>query len=199
MDNRIKELRLKKGISQQKLADNVGVTRQAVSLFEKGDRDPKLETWIKLADYFGVSVSYLKGISKYKADPSNFGQLDDFQNFIENVADGKKENGDLLFTEETWKNEISQYMSQQNFEEFKKMVSFFNSLSYSDITQDKVDKVINNLNGIHEVNQITEPTFYFFEACIDGVSGDKEKMELVEEFNNKLEKIERERNPDDWW
>ena len=64
MRNRIREIRLEKGISQQKLADEIGVTRQAISLFEKGDRDPKLETWIKLADYFGVSVGYLQGIEE---------------------------------------------------------------------------------------------------------------------------------------
>lgn len=64
MANRIRELRAEKNISQQKLADEIGVTRQAISLFEKGERDPKLETWIKLADYFGVSVGYLQGIEE---------------------------------------------------------------------------------------------------------------------------------------
>ncbi|MBD5069084.1 MAG: helix-turn-helix transcriptional regulator [Lactobacillus sp.] len=63
MSNRIKKLRLEKKISQQKLADEIGVTRQAISLFEKGERDPKLETWIKLSNYLNVSVGYLKGIS----------------------------------------------------------------------------------------------------------------------------------------
>ena len=199
MGNRIKELRLEKSISQQNLADKVGVTRQAISLFEKGDREPKLETWIKLSNFFKVPVSYLKGTSNYKADPSEFWKLDNFQNFLECVADGKNERGDLLFTEKTWEKEVHQYMSQRNFEDFKRMVEFFNTLSVSDITQDKIEKVINNLNSVHEVNKITEPTFYFFEACIDGVGGDKEKMKLVEDFEKKLEDLEKERNPDDWW
>lgn len=68
--NRIRELRAEKNISQQKLADEIGVTRQAVSLFEKGGRDPKLETWIKLADYFGVHVGYLQGIED-KTEPTS--------------------------------------------------------------------------------------------------------------------------------
>lgn len=199
MSNRIKKLRLEKKISQQKLADEIGVTRQAISLFEKGERDPKLETWIKLSNFFKVPVSYLKGISKYRDDPSNFGEIDNFQKFIENIADDKNKRGDLFFTEETWKNEVRQYVTQSDFENFKKMVEFFNTLGIPGITKDKVEKVISNLDEISEVNKITESTFYFFEACMDGVGGDKEKMELVEEFNTRFEKIERERNPDDWW
>ena len=59
--NRIKELRKSKGLTQAELAAKLGVTRQAVSLYEKGQRKPKIETWKKLADYFGVSVPYIKG------------------------------------------------------------------------------------------------------------------------------------------
>lgn len=63
MMNRIKELREKNEVSQSNVAKAVGITRQAVSLYEKGEREPKLETWQKLADFFGVSVQYLQGIS----------------------------------------------------------------------------------------------------------------------------------------
>lgn len=62
--NRIAELRKKKKLSQAQLAKETGLTRQAVSLYEIGKREPKLETWIKLADFFDVSVSYLQGISE---------------------------------------------------------------------------------------------------------------------------------------
>lgn len=62
--NRIAELRKNKKLSQAQLAKETGLTRQAVSLYEIGKREPKLETWIKLADFFDVSVSYLQGISE---------------------------------------------------------------------------------------------------------------------------------------
>lgn len=62
MRNRIRELRAEKNITQAQLAYEIGVTRQAISLFGKDDREPRLETWLKLADYFGVSVGYLQGI-----------------------------------------------------------------------------------------------------------------------------------------
>lgn len=64
MQNRLKELRHEKNLSQTDIAKALGVTRQAISLYEKGDREPKLETWQKLADFFNVPVDYLLGISK---------------------------------------------------------------------------------------------------------------------------------------
>lgn len=62
MTNRIKQIRLEKGISQKRLADLLGITRQAISQYENGNREPKLETWQKLAKLFNVTVPYLQGI-----------------------------------------------------------------------------------------------------------------------------------------
>lgn len=64
MQNRLKELRHEKNLSQTDIAKALGVTRQAISLYEKGDREPTLKTWQKLAVFFNVPVHYLLGISK---------------------------------------------------------------------------------------------------------------------------------------
>ena len=61
--NRIKETRLNKSISQKKLADVLDTTQQAISLYESGKREPKIETWQKLADFFKVSVPYIQGLT----------------------------------------------------------------------------------------------------------------------------------------
>lgn len=61
MINRIKQLRLEKGLSQRKLAEETGISQQSLSFYEKGDRRPKIETWQKLADYFDVPIPYLQG------------------------------------------------------------------------------------------------------------------------------------------
>lgn len=66
--NRIRELRKEKGLTLKELSQQLkdkGTPLSASSLikYERGERNPKLETWIKLADFFGVSVSYLQGIS----------------------------------------------------------------------------------------------------------------------------------------
>ena len=59
--NRIKELRIKNGLSQGDLAKATGLTRQAISNYERGDREPKMETWQKLADCFNVSIPSVRG------------------------------------------------------------------------------------------------------------------------------------------
>ncbi|MGQ2227023.1 helix-turn-helix domain-containing protein [Fructobacillus fructosus] len=56
MMNRIKEIRKQQKVSQDKLANVLNMSRQAISHYERGDREPKLATWQKLADFFGVSV-----------------------------------------------------------------------------------------------------------------------------------------------
>lgn len=56
---RLKELRTQKGINQQKLADDIGVTKSTISLYEQGDNVPDIKTFVKIADYYGVSYDYL--------------------------------------------------------------------------------------------------------------------------------------------
>lgn len=66
--NRIKELRQSKGLSQVEVAKKVGVSEQSVSFYENDRRNPKLETWQKLADFFNVSVPYLQNFNVPKKD-----------------------------------------------------------------------------------------------------------------------------------
>ncbi|QHF55015.1 MULTISPECIES: helix-turn-helix domain-containing protein [Streptococcus] len=63
MADRIEYLRKTNGISQEELADKVGVSRQAVSKWENEQSLPDLEKIITMSDYFGVTTDYiLKGI-----------------------------------------------------------------------------------------------------------------------------------------
>jgi transcriptional regulator with XRE-family HTH domain len=59
--NNLKRLRTAKGITQEELADIVGKTQQAIYLWEKGENEPSIESFNKLADYFGVTVDFLLG------------------------------------------------------------------------------------------------------------------------------------------
>ena len=59
--NRLKELRKFQGLSQVELAKRTGISNQAISFYERGKRNPKIETWQRLADYFNVSVPYAQG------------------------------------------------------------------------------------------------------------------------------------------
>lgn len=63
LKNRIKEVRENKNMSQNDVADELNVTRQSISQYENGHREPKLETWKKLAKLFNASVPYLQGLT----------------------------------------------------------------------------------------------------------------------------------------
>lgn len=61
--NRIKQVRLERQKTQKDLAKLLGVSEQAISYYEKALREPPLKSWVKLADYLEVPVSYLQGLS----------------------------------------------------------------------------------------------------------------------------------------
>ena len=64
--NTIKVLRTEKGINQEQLAEQLHVTRQAVSSWETGKTQPDIETMKQIAEYFGVSVERLIYGREYK-------------------------------------------------------------------------------------------------------------------------------------
>lgn len=61
--NRIKELRQKNNLTLKELGQKIGMANNTLSQYETGKREPKLETWNKLAEYFNVPTSYLMGLS----------------------------------------------------------------------------------------------------------------------------------------
>lgn len=58
---RVRELRIKKGLSQQELGNAIGVTKVSVCGYESGCRIPNLEKLAKLADTLGTTTDYLLG------------------------------------------------------------------------------------------------------------------------------------------
>ena len=64
MQNRLKEIRQEKRLTLEQVGKGVGLSTNAISRYERGVREPKLETWQKIADFLNVPVDYLIGISK---------------------------------------------------------------------------------------------------------------------------------------
>ncbi|WPP09824.1 helix-turn-helix transcriptional regulator [Pediococcus inopinatus] len=70
--NRIRQLRESNNLTLPELSTKLMESNQlklssdAISKYERGDREPKLATWEKLADYFKVPVDYLQGRSDDK-------------------------------------------------------------------------------------------------------------------------------------
>ncbi len=56
MKNRIKVFRAMHDLTQEALANDLGVTRQTILAIEKGKYDPSLDLAFKIARYFGVSI-----------------------------------------------------------------------------------------------------------------------------------------------
>ena len=58
-EEKLMTLRKKAGMSQEDLADRLGVSRQAISRWELGSTLPDAPNLLKLSDLFGVSIDYL--------------------------------------------------------------------------------------------------------------------------------------------
>ena len=72
----LKKLRQQKGISQQVLADFIMVSQQSINKYENHNVEPDINTIIKIADYFDVSVDYLIGRTEVKHSAEILGHND---------------------------------------------------------------------------------------------------------------------------
>ena len=91
MDNKLKQLRLEKeyngkvGMTQQEVADEIGVTKRTYIYWEKGERQIKPDKAQQLADFFEVPVGYLLGYSD-----SPIFELDEFINLLDRNEEQNK-------------------------------------------------------------------------------------------------------------
>ena len=70
---RLKSLRSEKGWSQQRLADELNLSKSSVNMYERGEREPGFETMEAIADTFNVDMDYLYGRTDVKiAEPIQF-------------------------------------------------------------------------------------------------------------------------------
>ena len=61
MLSRLKQLRRETGISQQVLADFIGISQQSINHYENHDTEPDIAVLCRMAEYFDTSVDYLVG------------------------------------------------------------------------------------------------------------------------------------------
>ena len=59
---RLKALRLEKGIGQVALAKELDVGKSVISLWEQNKCEPTLSKLVAIAEYFGVTIDYLAGL-----------------------------------------------------------------------------------------------------------------------------------------
>ena len=62
LSDRLKQLRIHKGLTQEQLAKRLGVTRGALSMYESGLRQPSYDVLIEYSLVFNVSCDYILGV-----------------------------------------------------------------------------------------------------------------------------------------
>ena len=60
--NKLRRVRKQKGLTIKEVANEIGFSETRLHQYETEKREPKKETWIKLADYYCVPVAYLMGL-----------------------------------------------------------------------------------------------------------------------------------------
>ena len=76
----IRTIRKALGLSQEQMANLIGVTRQMVNYYERGDAYPSIETWVKWTDAVEKQIKKLKKHEAREAKPSPTIENEDTQN-----------------------------------------------------------------------------------------------------------------------
>ena len=79
----LKEMRLKRKLTQEKLADFLGVSFQAVSKWERGDTYPDISMLPEIADFFKVSVDELLGVNRAENEKEIIKELEAYDNLTD--------------------------------------------------------------------------------------------------------------------
>lgn len=62
----LRKIRKEKNLNQLKVAMDLNISREALSYYENGKREPSLEMLNKLSQYFNVSIDYLINGTEFK-------------------------------------------------------------------------------------------------------------------------------------
>lgn len=71
----LKKLRSEYNISQQQLADVIGVSQQSINKYENHNIEPDIETLKTMANFFNTSIDYLVGYEENKTEIGNTQEL----------------------------------------------------------------------------------------------------------------------------
>ena len=55
----LREIRKKRRLNQQKVAFDLNISRESLSYYENGKREPSLALLVEMSKYFNVSINYL--------------------------------------------------------------------------------------------------------------------------------------------
>lgn len=102
MQNRIKDLRKSRHLTQEQLGDIISVTQQNLSKYENDVYEVPLDVIVKVSRFFNVSIEYLLGMTEIKRDLA--GQvlvneaLDEYYDLVESFKMLTAEDRELLWS-----------------------------------------------------------------------------------------------------
>lgn len=118
-------LRKQRGLSQLKLASEIGLARNTICQYESGSRIPDVSTLVHIADYFGVSVDYLLG-HETQEKKSSLMERPDFD------------------VDEKFVGEFGPLLSEKNFIDFAKLYKMMNEAQKTFL----LARTVGYLNGL---------------------------------------------------
>ena len=74
---RLRELRKVHKLSQQELADHLKISKSSINMYERGEREPGIDTLENIADFFNVDLSYLTGKSDNPQSANIWSEFDE--------------------------------------------------------------------------------------------------------------------------
>lgn len=180
--NRIRKLRKEKKLtlkeaSEELKKNNINISADALSKYERGDREPKLEAWQKLADFFNVPVPYLQGVSSIKS----LEQVSTMENFAKSVEPIKKKDVKASIYE---MRELSKAWQLATFTRINKAILNHQNMELSGDEVEKYRKVVadfdaKNLVDTSDINFHITQLYLIMLNAIQGKSKDKEAFEKI--------------------
>lgn len=184
----LKKIRLEKGLSQEAVADELGITRQGYANYEKGSSSPTLESIEKLSEALSVDINYLlfkekiDSLEKSKRELEerfqklelstryNF-DINDEESYIEHLKLNARENEKL---------------KKETIDEINVQLKRFN---YSGII--KIEEYIRDLSSINKYTGIDERLQFYHEDdwLIEYISNELEMEKMYPVVFNKWDKI----------
>lgn len=175
--NRLRELRKEKKltlkeVSSQLEQNNFKISPDALAKYERGDREPKLETWEKLADFFGVSVPYLQGYVDVKDKDKFFNDKDFFNKYVGKNWDKPNARGN-----------ITALLKEQDRQQF---LALYRMIMEDDHSLDDLTKKVYS----DEIANIYLNLRIILEIYLKALTGDKKAKPFYEDISKIVHKYD---------
>ncbi|GEM_PF-813796 len=180
LHKKIKELRARKGLTQEALGKIVGVSTSMIGMYETGARNPSYEVLLKIADCFNVSTDFLLG-----NDSDYLFELRMAKNFAYPLISFLDENESILKKRiHSFLNDYGYAEDGYTFEEAKEIYyGELMKLSYDDI----MDEISEELELSFKVDKSNKISYYSNNTTQkedDVKSIEKDLPIIPEEFTN---------------